>query len=125
MYSAHHNGESLRTVFSTPEIGLTFGGEQVKLWGLAGSASLHGEDLVLSVVNPSITESREAEIIVHCAEIKSGQAKVLTAEDIHTHNSFNNPNALYPRENSLKEDGEKLVYVFPPSSVVRFLIELS
>ena len=53
--AAHHGGQSLRTMFSAPKA-------SPKLWGLAGSASLHDRELVLTVVNPHATQSRETEI---------------------------------------------------------------
>lgn len=57
-----------------------------KLWGLAGSASLHGNQLVLSVVNPSVDEARETEIDVRGASIVAGEASTLAEDDIHARN---------------------------------------
>jgi alpha-N-arabinofuranosidase len=95
------------------------------LWGLEGSASLHDKQLVLTAVNPSITEARETEIVVWGARIESARASVLAENDIHAHNSFDNPNAVNPKEAEASVSAGKLVYSFPPASVVRLTCELA
>jgi len=125
MYSAHQSGQSLKTVFSTPEINITRRGRTEQLWGLNGSASLHEKKLVLTVVNPSLDKSRNTEIIVHGAKIKSGEAKTLSEADVRLHNSFNNPNAVFPKENIINIKRGSLVYTSPPASVVRLIFELA
>ena len=58
MYAAHQNGKALRTVFSAPSIAFARDGRPQALWGLAGSASLHDKELIVTVVNPHATEAR-------------------------------------------------------------------
>ena len=117
MYAAHHGGQSLRTMFSAPRA-------SAKLWGLAGSASLHDRELVLTVVNPHATQSRETEITARGAKIGSWQARTLTSDDIHAHNTFQNPHGLEPRDTNGEARGA-LVYRFPAASVTRLRIVLS
>ena len=54
MYKSHQGGRSLRLVCDAPGDFLTEKGR--RLWGLAGSASLHGKTLVVTVVNPHASE---------------------------------------------------------------------
>ena len=125
MYSAHHNGKALRTVIESPPIALGSARQPSALWGLGGSASLHDKQLVLTVVNPSITEARETEIVVRGARIESARASVLAEDDIHAHNSFDHPNAVTPIEAEARVSAGKLVYSFPPASVVRLTCDLA
>ncbi|MBN1359731.1 MAG: hypothetical protein JW993_04020 [Sedimentisphaerales bacterium] len=121
MYSAHQNGQSVRTVFSAPEVGQ---GENT-LPGLAGSASLHGKRLVLTVVNPSTTETRETQITISRATVRDVAVRALSHDDLRAHNSFANPDAVVPRDSSARVTGADLVYAFPPASVVRMTVALA
>lgn len=125
IYSAHYNGKSVRTVFSAPEIHFDPKRKKAKIWGLAGSASLHGKQLVLTVVNPSVDGPRETEIAVRGATILSGQARTLAEDDIRAHNSFEHPHAVTPSDSALSIRNEALVHVFPPASVVRLSLDLA
>src|SRR5213076_2511457 len=69
MYGAHGGATSLRTEFVAPKTSFTRLDAQrkevpVSLWGLNGSASLKGKQLVVTVVNPHTREAREAEIAI-------------------------------------------------------------
>ena len=59
LYAAHQGGQSLRTVFTGPSVHYDRDGQPATLDGLSGSASLRGKELVLTVVNPHVTERRE------------------------------------------------------------------
>ncbi|MBN1844447.1 MAG: hypothetical protein JW810_02110 [Sedimentisphaerales bacterium] len=124
MYQAHRNGRSLRTVFSAPEINEA-GGPLSGLAALAGSASLHEKRLVLTVVNPSISETRETEIAIPAATVRDATVRTLSHSDIHAHNNFEHPDALVPRDSRLEVKGAELVYAFPPASIVRMILELA
>jgi alpha-N-arabinofuranosidase len=126
MYAPHVGGQSLRTVFSAPGLSYQRAKDKGSLWGLAGSASLKGKTLTLTVVNPHVSEAREAEIRVRGARVASVRATTLTAADIHAHNSFEQPRALEPKEEAgPTPTGAGLVHRFAPASVTRLSIELS
>src|SRR5260370_39361031 len=74
---------------------------QAQCWGLDGSASVNGKQLTITAVNPDAKTSRDTEININGARIASAQARILTATDIHAHNSFANPNALEPRDEAV------------------------
>ena len=59
LIQSHKGGQSLRFVSDAPSI--SFGAGK-SFWGLAGSASLHGKTLVITVVNPHVSEPRTAEV---------------------------------------------------------------
>ena len=128
MYTPHQGAQALRTEFISPRIGYTRGGSTpgpAELWGLAGSASISGKQVTLTAVNPDAKSARETEINIVGARIASGQARVLSAPDIHAHNSFENPRGLEPRDEQVTvSPGGKLVYRFAPASVTRLQLTL-
>jgi alpha-L-arabinofuranosidase len=125
MYAAHQGGQSLRTVFSASPVTYTRLGKPASFWGLAGSASLHDKDLILTAVNPHATEAKETEVLVRGATIQDAKAVVLTSADIHAHNSFENPHGLEPKDAEIKLSGRTLVFRFPPASVTRLRLRLA
>ncbi|HEV2393691.1 MAG TPA: alpha-L-arabinofuranosidase C-terminal domain-containing protein [Verrucomicrobiae bacterium] len=123
MYAAHHHGKSLRAIFDAPQVG---GGQGSggRLPGLAGSASLHDQQLILTVVNPHPTEPREAAINVRGAAVQSAKGRVLASNDIHAHNTFDQPHAVEARDINVEVNGGKLSPVFAPASITRLEMAL-
>ena len=124
MYAAHQAGQSLRTIFSSPSVNYDRDGKSASFWGLQGSASLHDKELVLTVVNPHVTQSRETQIGIRGTSLKSGTATTLTNSDIHAHNTFTERNAISPQTKALDFKGEALTYNFPPASVTKLTLSL-
>ena len=124
MYGAHAGARSLRTEFSAPTVG-PHGGKPAALPGLAGSASLRGKDLVLTVVNPHASEAREAEIVVRGSTIQPGRCRILAAADIHAHNTFDHPHAVETAERRVDAGGRTIVHSFPAASVTCLFFRLS
>ncbi len=124
MYAPHQGGTSLRTVFSAEAVG-SRGGEEGVLPGLVGSASLHGRDLVLTVVNPHARQAREAQIVIRGATVRAGRVRVLRADDIHAHNSFDSPDAVETEEGTAIGSGPTVTHQFPPASVTRLSLQLA
>jgi len=125
LYAAHQGGQSLRTIFSVPDISYDRDGKKASFWGLKGSASLHDKQLVLTVVNPDVSAARETEISVRSGTIGSGSATFLTNSDINAHNSFDQRNVVVPQTKSVEGKGRSLTYKFPPASVTRLALTLS
>ena len=79
------------------------------------------KELVLTVVNPHVSEPRETEIGVRGASLKSGTATILTNSDIHAHNSFAERDAVSPQiPLDLREESH---IQFPPASVTKLALE--
>jgi alpha-L-arabinofuranosidase len=125
LYAAHQGGQSLRTIFSVPEISYDRDGKKASFWGLKGSASLHDKQLVLTVVNPDVSSSRETEIGIRGASVQSGTVTFLTNADIHAHNSFEQRNVVTPQTETLDGKGRTVTYTFPAASVTRLTLTLS
>jgi len=124
MYSAHQGAQALRTVFTAPKIDYKVADKPNTLWGLQGSASLRGKQLVLTVVNPHHNESRDTEIAIRGAVVKSGQSRMLSSTDLRAHNSFDQPHALEPKDAGVSGSGPSISFQFPAASVTRLILDL-
>jgi alpha-N-arabinofuranosidase len=80
--------------------------------------------LVLTVVNPHLSQPRETQIGIRGASLKSGTATTLTSSDIHAHNTFTERNAISPQTKTLEFKGEVPTYSFPPASVTKLTLSL-
>ena len=137
MYAAHQGGQAVRAEFSAP--GVSFKGQpeqrgpwnenaSVKegtLWGLNGSASVKGKTLTLTLTNPHLTDARDAEIVLRGGTAASVEATVLTADDVHAHNTFEQPNAVEAKSSTATANGKVVKFTVPPSSVAKLSIALS
>jgi alpha-N-arabinofuranosidase len=125
MYAAHQGGTSLRTEFSVPALHYDRDGQAASFWGLQGSASLHGKELVITAVNPNVKDALEAQIHVRGAHVRSGSATVLTSSDIHARNTFEQRQAVEPSTASMEIKGDTPVFRFPAASVVKLTLTLA
>ncbi len=121
MYKAHQGGQSVRFVSDAPTISY---GSGKSLWGLAGSASLHDKNLVVTVVNPHASEERAAEFVLRGGSARSCRVTVLASADIHALNDFDHPNAVEPKEEPASISGSRFNWTFKPASVTKLEIEL-
>jgi alpha-N-arabinofuranosidase len=125
MYAAHQGAQALRTAISAPEVSYTRNEKPATLPVLAGSASLNGKALTLTVTNLALDQPREAEIGVQGGTAKAVKAVVLAASDAHAHNTFESPRAVEPKAEKIALRGAALVHRFPPASVTKIEIELA
>jgi alpha-N-arabinofuranosidase len=121
MYKSHQRGQSLRFVCEAPAISY---GAKKSLWELAGSASLHGKTLVVTAVNPHVSEPRTTEVSLRGASARSAKVTVLASQDIHAHNDFDNPDAVEPKLVPASLSGSSFAYTFQPASVTKLEIDL-
>ena len=76
------------------------------------------------MINPSAEEAIESRIAVRGAKARSGEGQVLTADDIHAHNTFEQPRALESRPTEVQiKDGE-IFHRFPRASATCLEIDL-
>jgi alpha-N-arabinofuranosidase len=125
MYAAHQGGQAVRTLFNAPAITYDRDNQPASFWGLKGSASIHEKTLVLSVVNPSISDARETQIVVRGATIASGTATTLTHADMHAHNTFERNDVVVPRTEAVQPSSGTLLHTFAPASVTKLVLNLA
>jgi alpha-N-arabinofuranosidase len=117
MYTSHANGQNLRAEFSSPSVQYMRDGEQAPFWGLNGSASQKGNAVTLTVVNPSLDSSLQTQIVLRGRKVRDASGSVLTASDMHAHNTFDRPDAIKTAPlNAMLSDGS-VVVSFPHASV--------
>jgi alpha-L-arabinofuranosidase len=124
MYAAHQGGRSLRTVFDAPLVNYTLRGRTLAVAGLAGSASLKGRQLTLTVVNAHVSQSQESRIVIRGADIRGARVATLTHEDIHAQNTFENPDTVRPATMELQLKGSTVHHQFPAASVTQLTLDL-
>jgi alpha-N-arabinofuranosidase len=111
MYVPHHDGQAVQTQWYVPEVeGLPI---------LAGSASVKGKSVTLTVTNLHATESIDANILLRDAKLRELRQTVLSHEDIHAHNTFQQPTEVTPETSEIALKDDIPVFTFPPASVVR------
>jgi len=125
MYTAHKGAQALRTMLSAPSISYPRNQGAGTLAGLYCSASLTARRVTLTVTNPSLDQTREAEIGVRGAAVAGAQVITLAAADAHAHNTFDNPRAVEPRRGQIQASGATLTHRFAPASVTRMEISLT
>ena len=74
MYAGNQGGRAVQTVFSAPTIEYDGDGKAASFWGLRDRLLMHDKELILTAVNPHLSDSRETEIAVRGAALKSGSA---------------------------------------------------
>ena len=86
---------------------------------------MHDQELILTVVKPHVSDSRETEIAGRGAALKSGSATTLTNSDIHAHNPVVQRQVIVPETKTLAIKGPTLNFIFPSASVTKMTLTLS
>ena len=124
MYMPHMGARAVRTEFAASPVTYQRNGGAASLWGLAGSASVGGGNVTLTVVNPHATKAVEAEIVLRGGTLTGGRGEVLTSTDLHAHNDFQHPDAVHPERVAVNVSGGRLVHRFPPASVTALYLTM-
>ena len=122
MYSAHQGGTAVRALFDAPSLDNM---PASRLAALSGSCSLHEKRVVLTVVNPHIRDAADTEIHIRGGKASNVRATVLSAADIHAHNTFDQPHAIEPSEKNMAGQATALTYQFAPASVTKLEFDLA
>ncbi len=123
MYQSHQGGRSVRTVFESGDASFSVGDEKRNLPAMAGSASIKGSMLTVSVTNAHARLPVEVEMEVRGAQVRELTRLTLTADDIHSHNTFEAPGVVAPTRQALTKIEESR-YTFPPASVTTMTFRL-
>jgi len=105
LYAAHQGRTAVRVQSSADVLSTGEAAEDVactrfidrrpaQLRTVAGSASVSGDDLVVTLTNASPSEPVEVEVDVRRVRLADGQLITLAADDIHAHNTFAHPDAV-------------------------------
>ena len=91
---------------------------------LSHSASVKDGELSLTVTNASLTDTQELEITVNDFAAAQVNAEILTAPDVHQHNTFDSPDQVKTATfTDYALSGGKLTVKLPPCSVAAFTLK--
>jgi alpha-L-arabinofuranosidase len=125
LYASHQGGEALRADFSAPDVHYERDRKPATFWGLHGAASVSGKSLTITAVNPSVTETRVAEIVLRGATAKEAGVQFVANADIHAHNTFAEKDAVVVQSKAARLSGGTVVVEFAPASVNAVRVELA
>jgi alpha-L-arabinofuranosidase len=125
MYAAHQGGESVRTVVSAPRVSHLRAGEPTTIWGLEGSASRTGNRVIVTMVNPSATDARPAEILVRGGTVTGAQWTSVGSTQLNAHNTFDAPTQVQPTSGAAQVTAGRVAHTFPPASVTKIELVLA
>jgi alpha-N-arabinofuranosidase len=125
MYKPHQGARAVRLALEAPQVDFRAEGKDRKLFRVAGSASVKGKDLTLTLVHTHVTEPAEVSIQLRDGKASEGvQQTVLSHEKLNAHNTFENPNQVMPKTTTLKSSGSSIKCVLPPASINRMDLRL-
>jgi alpha-N-arabinofuranosidase len=125
MYAQHQGGQSLRTEFVAPEVQYQRDGKPASFWGLNGSASRKGNIVTLTMVNSALSSPSETQIALRGATMAKVTGTVLAADDMHAHNTFEQPNAVKSAPLNATVGGDMVNVTIPAASVIKLEISLA
>ncbi len=139
MYATHQGAQSLRMRLETSEITFQkrhllkpiwqealqkWEGTEGHLPVVAGSASLKGEALFVTLTNSHASEAAEVAVdLLGGAKICEAEGRVLSGE-IHAHNTFAAPTQITPQPFKVDGKGTQIHLVLPAASVASVKVPL-
>jgi alpha-L-arabinofuranosidase len=125
MYRPHQGGRSVRLDVQAPAMTFHAGGREQQVFRVAGSASISGRDLTLTLVHTHASEPAEVAIRLRDAAADSVRRTVLTHAELNAHNTFDRPDAVVPQSSATDLRGADFACALPPASVTRLDVHLA
>jgi len=125
MYAPHQGGQSVRVQLDTDQVGFTLEGRSEVLPVVAGSASLKGKTLFVTLTNAHAADAAEVTMsLVGGARAEAASARAISGE-IHLHNTFDSPERVRPVEQPAAARGSEWKVTLPAASVAAIEVRLS
>ncbi len=122
MYRRHQGATAVRMNIEAPDIAFRADGGELKIFRLAGSASLAGpKEATVTLVHPHATEPAEVVVRLRGGTASQVRHTVLAHKELNAHNTFDQPETVVSRPNETAPrvaDGE-IHCVLPPASINR------
>ena len=127
MYADHQGGLSVPMQVEADTVAFEAEGQRQELFRLAGSASLAGETLTVTLTHTHASEALEVEVALQGgARVAEGRAEVLAHDDVHAHNTFEEPEAVTPRRMNWKcRGGSSFAVRLEAASVTKLTLQLA
>jgi alpha-N-arabinofuranosidase len=128
MYALHQGGQAVRMTLSSdgtsakvPDMrdmsSPRITSRELALPYVAGSASVKGKTLFLTLTNCHATESCDAQVQL-LADVANGATARVLSGGIHAHNTYDKPEAIQPQAHEVKANGASVTVPLPPASIV-------
>jgi alpha-N-arabinofuranosidase len=124
MYRPHQGGRSVPIDVRAPGVRFRASGHSQEIFRVAGSASLSGRRLTLTLVHTHVGEPAEVAVELRGGSAAAVRQTVLTHRELNAHNTFERPHEVVPRSGDRGGHGRVLHCVLPPASVNRLDIWL-
>jgi alpha-N-arabinofuranosidase len=125
MYKTHQGGQSLRTEFAAPDVHYQRDGKPASFWSLNGSSSRKGNVVTLTVVNADLNNSLATQVALRGGSATEVKGTIVAANDMHAHNTFENPNAVQSAPLNATIQGNLINLTLPAASVVKLEITVA
>lgn len=124
LYAPHQGAKSLRIMIETPEISYTCNDKFGKIPQVAGSASIDGQKLFITLTNSHTSNEIEVNVnLINGAQISYCSGQVLTGE-IHACNTFQSPQTIKPGPLQVISKNNLIHMVLPPAAVAAVEVDL-
>lgn len=128
LYAPHQGAQALRARFESEQIAFRSGEQTLHIPQAAGSASLRGNTLYITLTNSHAAEDLPVTVEV-LGPASSGLAPTaavgqVLAGEIHAHNTFAAPQTVCPAPLACRLVGGRVAAVLPPASVAALTITL-
>jgi alpha-N-arabinofuranosidase len=125
IYRPHQGAKAVRLEVQAPEVHFRAGGQERRLFRVAGSASLKDKGLTLTLVHTHTHEPAEIAVRLRGGMAGSVRQTILTHEKLNAHNTFDQPAVVVPKTVAVKGTGPIVHCVLPPASVTRLDVRLA
>lgn len=124
MYAPHQGADAVQARIETETVAYKRGEKEESLPILAGSASIKGKNLFVTLTNSHATQAIEVPVrLLNGASANGSHATILTGE-IHAHNTFDRPQAVCIQPYDLQVSGTSFTVPLPPASMVSISLNL-
>jgi alpha-L-arabinofuranosidase len=133
LYAAHRGGQAVAVRTDADVVsdggqaadqcnGCYLDGSAPGLRRVTGSASVHDDRVVVTIVNASADEPVDVLLDLGGVDVGALTSTTLAADDIRAHNTFEAPDTVRPRgEQVLQSAGGTATVALPPASVTRLV----
>jgi alpha-N-arabinofuranosidase len=128
LYRRHQGARGVRIAVEAPEIAFRTGRGELRIFRIAGSASLAGaKKATLTLVHTHATDPVEVVVRVRGRVVRELRHTVLTHSQLNAHNTFEEPANLIPqlRTTAPAETGPVVRCTLAPASVNRLDLQLA
>ena len=125
MYQGHKNGRVAEMRIRSEELRVPGIEGEATVAGLAGSASVKGKTMTVTLTNPSVDAAITVRARLKGGQVTEGRGIVLTHEVMTAANSFAHPEMVKPAQVAVRVEREGVLVEIPRHAVVAMELKLA